>query len=431
MSISVIPDLGAAPAAGRRDLARSLGPVSEVDAALTRVCAAACVVPSLLAHPVLGPALSGPRPEVSQGGVDDLGEASPSTSDHRTRTSNPAGDPRAPQSPASRGASVDSDRACPPGHRVRRPAADRSPERPAARAVREDPTCRVGTAQLRALAGELPPKRPVGRGSRAVVPPVGCGTTPGLSATPGLPAMPPMSPMPGRAWSTSALSRRLGFDVDASLRRPPRPGPPAPTDLLAGSAPVARGRIAAEPDVVGAADQHRGAVAAAPSPVVRPPGRKGRRRLGAADGAGERGRPTSREFDERGRVAHPNRRGDAAPAGGGAAPAGGGAAPVRAGAAPVGEGAESVDEGAAPVSGGRVARPEEGRPRPVTSRTTEEARYADPRGIGAWAREGREGTTDARRVPNDAHSGRVDDDRVEAAVERVLRDAARRYGIGV
>ena len=199
-----LPDLGgAAPSACARDLARSTGPVHAVDQSLTTVCDLSRPAPTLLTTSPLA-ALGCPAPD-----------------DHRAVSSEPRNDRTMSQT-------ADPD-ARAPLRRPRRPPADCPPEPPAARAVREAPTCRVGVAQLSALAGE--PLPPAGGPSSRAVPSVGTGTRPATPAPP---------------WPAALLTDRLGIDVRPSLACPPRPGPPAPPHLLVPSS-LARPRVSDDP----------------------------------------------------------------------------------------------------------------------------------------------------------------------------------------
>jgi|GEM_PF-6830187 len=423
MSSLALPDLGAAPGACR-DLARSAEHVTHVDRALACVCAAAPAPPTLLDRPLLGPTLCDHPPEVArhaETGSDRAvrGGPAPSMPAHRVepphRVEAPEGAARpAPRDgvPAPRPTASADCAPVPAPRRLRRRPPECPPEPPAARAVREDPACRVGTAQLRALAGDLPAR--TGERSSRPVPPAGTGTR---AAVP-----PTAEKLSGPA---AEVTRRLGIDVRPALAHTTRPGPPAPSGLLDRHA-MTGGRAAgsAPPAGEGPADRRLAdrtpPRASGPSPVH---GSRDPREAAGPRTAPEepdRRRPSRRERpDAHGAVAgHPR---DRRPAG-----------TERTGRHPDGEPRAFDDRPAARVDAARAVEPGEGRPpgaRPGHGgRGTPEGRARGMRPVPLEAPDQRRGSDrwDERRP-----EARPDDAAIEAAMQRVLTDAARRYGIEV
>jgi hypothetical protein len=230
MITAVIPDLGggAGPSTCTRALTRLTMRVHAVDEALWAFCVTAPVLPSLLIYPPLGPTLSNHGLGRSAQRIDHPPVAGPRRKDDRPHLTQRVGDRRtlSPLSPdnsfTQQNAGLFRPAPAPRG-RARRTAADVSSERRAACAVRTDSTYRVATAQLRFLAGELPPRSGTG-GSRSLPP--NRGRSPSAK-TPS-----------AERWSgqSAELTRRFGIDLGASLTRPPRPGPSAPADVLDRSA---------------------------------------------------------------------------------------------------------------------------------------------------------------------------------------------------
>ena len=423
MSSLALPDLGAASGACR-DLARSAEHVTRVDRALACVCAAAPPAPTLLDRPLLGPALCDrppPVPPHTDAGSDRAVRARPTPTAPAQRTE-PSGRAEAPEmvpcpapqddTPDARDARETAARACAPApapRRVRRGTAECPPEPAAARAVRADPACRVGTAQLRALAGDLPART---------------GERPSRSrpaAGPGAAAVPAAAKLPAPA---PEVSRRLGIDVRPALARTTRPGPPAPAGWLDRHARVG-GRAAERPapgedradrgPVAGASshaagpqaghDPHHPRGAPGPSTALDEPDRRrvsGRERLdgGAGTGHPRDRRPTGAERAARRPDGEPHPPGDRQAA--------------RAGAAQAADAGPDGPPGTRPLPGGRGAT--DGRASGVRHDPLEGAM----RGRG-----------DSHRRDERPPEARPDDLAIEAAMQRVLTDAARRYGIEV
>jgi hypothetical protein len=406
MTTPVIPDLGGAtPSTCTRVLAHATTPVHAVDEALSSLCVAAPALPSLLTHHPLGPTLSDHRPGLPGHVVHERPDVAPPPGDHRALPSIPQ-----QERPTEPKAGL-----CPPEPsprpRVRRTETGRPPEPPAARAVREDPACRVGTAQLRVLAGELPARSGV-RGSRSLPPPRSGDA--------------PAAALPVESWSgrVAELTRRLSIDVRPSLACPPRPGPSAPPDLLDRSA-VARARVADGSALARVDPVHARWPAADASPRVTDP----RRPAGGPEGPAERRHAGTQAPD------------DQPGPGSGRAAAGRRPRAAEARAAERGRvAADSYEEWAGPGSRSAPDRragpfgPDDGRhagPEGPDERGHEAARGSGERRWAGTQAPGEGGYAGMERT--DARWGAVqaDDGVVEAAVERVLTDAARRHGIGV
>ncbi len=433
MSSLALPDLGAAPGVCR-DLARSAQHVTRVDRALACVCAAVPPLPTLLDQPLLGPILCDHPPAVPRHTdvrSDRAVRARPAPAapaqrigpSRRVEAPEAASCPVPVEAPEAGSCPVPRDStpvpretaagACAPApRRVRRGPAECPPEPPAARAVRGDPTCRVGTAQLRALARDLPAR--TGQRSSRPLPPAGSGT--------GAAVVPAAEKLSGPA---AAVTRRLGIDIRPALARTPRPGPPAPSGLLDRHA-LTRGRAAersaagegradrrpvagASPRAAGPHAEHdphdpRGAPG--PPAALEEPDRRWLSRREGPDGRGaDAGHPRGGRHTA---AARTDRRPDGEPH----TPSYRQAA--RAGAA------EAVESGADGPPGTRLLpddrKTPEGRANGV--------RHDPLEGAKRWR-------TGSHRRDERWPEARPDDEAIEAAMQRVLTDAARRYGIEV
>jgi hypothetical protein len=237
----------------------------------------------------------------------------------------------------------------------------------------------VGTAQLRALAGDLP-ARSVDRSPRPL-PSAGTGTA----------VVPAAEKLAGPA---AEVTRQLGIDLRPSLARTPRPGPPAPSALL---------------------DRH--AVTGAHS-LHDPPGRRGAPRSHTV--------PDEADVRRSARLEQPDHDTD------------GGrgrrhTSTDRTAPHPHGEPHVSGDRGVGRVEA--AAAVESGAERSPGSQLPHDDR-GTPEGRTHGVRRDATGGLDRRQAARDLADGlwpeaRPDDAEIEAAMQRVLTDAARRYGIEV